>query len=207
MRTRTLPIFSLALLCLAGAALPVQADSSAGAQRVSSEQGSDTSYAIVRAAQRTTFVGSHRSGDTSIDTLKKQFPGNFISFHHSGKTYIVRDPAVLAKVDAAWARAGKLGEDMNKFDAQMRVKSQAMTALSGDMTAASRGADSDRAALEGLGKRMDELGKTMDAVGRQMDALGKQLERESKSADAASRSLLQASVADGTAQAITFNIP
>jgi hypothetical protein len=207
MRIATLPIFSLAVLLFAGATLPVQAATSAGAQRVALEQGSDTSYAIVHAGQRTTFVGNHRGGDTGIDTLKKQFAGNFICFHQSGKTYVVRDPAVLAKVGAAWARTGKLGEDMNKFDAQMRVKSQAMTALSGDMTAASRGADSDRAALEGLGKRMDELGKTMDAAGRQMDALGKQLERESKLADATSRSLLQASVAGGTAQVVPLNIP
>jgi len=198
MRTAIIPAISLAMLCLAAAAMPLQA----GARQVSFDKANDTSYALVRDGQRTTFVGSRNSDDMEVDSLKKQYPGNFIWYRQSGKTAIVRDPATLARVTAAWAGADKLGQDMQKLDAQMRVHSQAMTALSRDMSAATQGARAERSALEGIGKQMDTLGRTMDGLGRQMDALGKQIERESKLADASSRSLIEAALAHGAAQPV-----
>ncbi|MDQ2819038.1 MAG: hypothetical protein M3Y65_01340 [Pseudomonadota bacterium] len=160
----------------------------------------DEPYALVRDGQRTTFVGGHSSGDTDIDALKKQFSGNFVWFRQSGKSFIVRDAATLDKIAAAWAPAEKSGQEMKKFDADMRVQSNAMTALSRDMITAARGPN--RGNTRALGKKMEALGKTMDALGKQMDALGKQLARESKQADATSRALVQAALANGAAQAV-----
>lgn len=160
----------------------------------------DEPYAMVRDGQRTTFVGSHSSDDTAIDALKKQFPGNFVWFRQSGKSFIVHDPATLARIAAAWAPAEKSGEEMKKFDAEMQVQSNAMTALSREITIAARGPDSNE--TKAIGKKMKALGMTMDALGKQMGTLGKQIERESKQADVTSRALVQAALANGAAQPV-----
>lgn len=195
----TSPLFrnlSFAVLCLAGSALPLHAQAQSG----------DEPYALVRDGQRTTFVGSHRSDDSAIDALKKNYPGNFIWFRESGKGYVVRDPATLAKVAAAWAPADKLGQEMKQFDVQMRAQGETMNALGREMTSAVRGPNAPHGAAQAIGKRMDAQGKTMDALGKQMGALGKQIERESKLADASTRTLLRATVTSGTAQAVAENI-
>jgi hypothetical protein len=194
MTTSLIRTLSFAVLCLAGSALPLHA------------QSGDEPYALVRDGQRTTFVGSHRSDDSAIDALKKVYPGNFIWFRQSGKAYVARDQATLAKVAAAWAPADKLGQEMNKLDVQMRGQSETMNASAREMTNGVRGAKTDQGALEAIGKRMDAQGKTMAALGKQMDALGKQIERESKLADASTRTVLRAAVASGTAQAVAENI-
>jgi hypothetical protein len=187
---RTLfPKLVIAALCLAGA----QAFA----------KPTDDSYALVRDGQRTTFVGSHSNDDTEVDTLRKTTPGSFVWFRQSGKAYIVRDPATLDKIAAAWAPADKLGQEMKKLGAEMRGHGTAMAALSREMTAPAPGATGGRRGSEETGKKMEALGKTMDALGKEMDKLGKQMERESKQADATSRTVLQSALASGAAQAIT----
>lgn len=195
----TFPLFrtlSVAMLCLAGSAMPLQAQAASN----------DEPYALVRDGQRTTFVSSHRSDDGAIEALKKDIPGNFIWFRDAGKGYVVRDPATLAKVAAAWAPADKLGLEMKQFDVQMRGHGEAMSALGREMTAVTRGPKAERGAAESIGKRMDAQGKTMDALGKQMGILGKQIERESKLADASTRTVLRAAVASGMAQTVAENI-
>jgi hypothetical protein len=193
---------SFAVLCLAGSALPLHAQAPAGARHMSFGQSSDAPYALVRDGQRTTFVGSQRSDD-EVDALKLLYPGNFIWFRQAGKAYIVRDPATLARVAAAWAPADKLGQEMHQYDVQMRAQSETMAALGREMALATRGPKAGRGAAEAIGKRMDAQGKTMDALGKQMGALGKQIDRESKQADADTRTLLHAALVSGTAQQTT----
>lgn len=193
MHISTVPKFALAVLCLAGAALPLHAGAQSGVQRVSFEQGDREPYALVRSGARTTFVGRYHDDNAEIDALKPQFGNHFVWFRRAGKAYVVRDPATLATIDAAWTSTDKLGGDMKKFDDQMRVQSKAMAALSRDMAHATRDD------MEATGKRMETLGKTMDALGKQMDALGKQIDRESKLADATTRSTLRDALEGGKA--------
>ena len=196
MTTSLIRTLCFAVLCLAGSALPLHAQAQSG----------DEPYAMVRDGQRTIFVGSHRSDDRAIDALKQAYPGNFIWFRQSGKGYVVRDPATLARVAAAWAPADRLGLEMKQFDVQMGAQAGKMNALGREMTSAVRGPNVERGAAEAIGKRMDAQGKTMDALGKQMGALGKQIERESKLADASTRTVLRAAVTNGMAQTVVENI-
>lgn len=180
-------------VCLA---MPLHAGAQ-DAHRVSFTQGSDTSYALVREGQRTTYVGRFDSDDKQVDTLKKQYSGNFIWFRQGGKAYIVRDAATLNKVTAAWAPLDPISADMDRLDAKMRVQSDAMTTLSRAMEAATRGAKAGN--IEMLGKQMESQGKTMDGLGKEMDAVGKQMDVQSKRADAIARNVLEIAVANGTA--------
>lgn len=166
--------------------------------RVSFTQGRDTSYAIVRAGQQTTFVGHFDSDDKEVYALQKQYPGNFIWFRKKGQAYIVRDPATLNEVTAVWAPLEPISADMNRLDAKMRVQSDAMDALGRDMEAATKGTRPGNLAL--IGQQMETRGKTMDTLGKEMDAIGKQMEVQSKRADATVRQLLDMAITKGVAQ-------
>jgi len=185
-------------LCLAGAAFPLLADAQATPRRIAFEQGNDEPYAIVRDGQRTTYVGRHQRDDDEVEALRKHAAGTFIWFRQAGKAYVVRDPATVAQVSAAWARADQLSADMKQYEAPMHEKGAAMKALSQKMVAAR----ADGAATEAVGQQMADLGKSMDALGKQMGALGKQIERESKQADATSRNILREALQNGKAQAV-----
>ena len=196
----TLPKLFLSMLCAAGAALPLHAGAETAANHVTFQQSSEEPYALVRDGQRTTYVGRHRSGDDAVEALRSQYPGKFLWFRQGGKAYVVRDPATVAAVEAAWAGAEKLGRDMEQIEAPMRDKSSAMEALGKKMEVSARAGSAD---TDAVGKQMDELGKSMDVLGKQMGALGKQLERASKQADAATRAALQDALRKGLAQVAT----
>lgn len=183
---RIFPVLSLAL-CLA---MPLYAGA----------QDKDTSYALVREGQQTTFVGRYDSNDKQVDALKQQFPGNFIWYRHGGKAYVVRDAATLNQVAAAWAPVEPISADMRRLETRMHAQGDAMNALGQEMTAATRGTKAGN--IDALGKQMDAQGKTMDGLGKEMDAIGKQMDVQSKRADATTRHLLEASVANGRAQAL-----
>jgi hypothetical protein len=193
----TLPKLVLSMLCAAGAAFPLHAGAETAANHVTFQQSSDEPYALVRDGQRTTYVGRHRSGDDEVEALRPQYPGKFIWFRQGGQAYVVRDPATVARVEAAWAGTEKLGRDMEQIEAPMRDKSRAMEVLGKKMEASVRAGGGD---TDAVGRQMDELGKSMDVLGKQMGALGKQMERASKQADAATRAALRDAVRTGMAQ-------
>lgn len=183
------PKFVFTVLCATAAAFPLHAEAQAEANHATSWKSSDEPYALVRAGQRTTWVGQHRGDAGGIEALRAKYPGDFVWFRQAGRAYVVRDPATLARVEAAWAGTGKLGRDMEKLEAPMQEKSSAMDALGKKMEASVRGGGG--ADMDALGRQMDELGKSMDVFGKQMDKLGRQMEGESKQADAATRAILR----------------
>lgn len=183
----SLPKFFFTLLCATAAAFPLHADAEAETDHVTSRKSSDEPYALVREGQQTTWVGQRRGGADEVETLRAKYPGKFVWFRQGGQAYVVRDPATVARVEAAWAGTEKLGHDMEKIDAPMREKSSAMEALGKKMEASVRGGGG----TEAVGRQMDDLGKSMDVLGKQMDGLGKQMERETRQADATTRAILR----------------
>jgi len=183
----SLPKFFFTLLCATAAAFPLHADAEAEAQHVTSMNSSDEPYALVREGQRTTWVGAGSKRVDDVESLRSRYPGKFVWFRQGGQAYVVRDPATVARVEAAWAGTEKLGHDMEKIDAPMREKSSAMDALGKKMEASVRGGGG----TEAVGRQMDDLGKSMDVLGKQMDGLGKQMERETRQADATTRAILR----------------
>jgi hypothetical protein len=192
-----LPKLVFISLCIVGAAFPLHVQAEAATKHVTSQKNSDEPYALVREGQRTTWVGQHRGGDDDeMDASRAKYPGKFVWFRQAGQAYVVRDPATVARVEAAWASTDKLGHDMERIEAPMQEKSRAMSALGKKMEASARsGAD-----IASMSRQMDEAGKSMDVLGKQMDALGKQIERESRQADAATRAILREALRKDMAQ-------
>jgi hypothetical protein len=95
----TLPKFVFIVLCATAAAFPLHADAEAEANHVTSRKSSDEPYALVRAGQRTTWVGQHRGGGDEVEALRAKYPGKFVWFRQGGQAYVVRDPATVARVE------------------------------------------------------------------------------------------------------------
>jgi beta-lactamase regulating signal transducer with metallopeptidase domain/phage shock protein A len=135
-------------------------------------------YAVVRANDKnTTMTGSSDDWD-DIKDAKRRVQGDFLWFREGGQAYYIQDPAVLARVDAAWAPMEKLGRQMDVLGKEMDVHGKQMDALGKEMDVAARGFKPDEARVRAVEARMKSLGEEMEALGRQMGATDSIKERE-----------------------------
>src|SRR5476649_784170 len=140
----------------------------------------ETAYAMVHGGQRAiTVSGSH--GDLNeVSRLQHTVKGDFVWTRDGEKAYLIQDPAIIARIDAAWAPVKQLNAKMDAQGERMDAQGRSMDALGARMDAVAESAES-KAAMRAL----DQKGREMDALGRQMDAIGREMERVgSRMADA-----------------------
>lgn len=157
------------------------------------------SYAVVRGDDKRLRVAALDTRDVhDIQCLRDSVKGDFIWFKKDGKSYLVKDPALVAKARAAWAPTEKLGAEMEKQSSVASLRSKELDAIGakiGASTAAlvneqmQRDTSVQMNALartqERLGRRLEELGERMahtespvrrEALSRQMDLINRQME-------------------------------
>ncbi|NNG24571.1 peptidase M56 [Massilia sp. ML15P13] len=138
----------------------------------------DEPYSVVRAGDKgMTMSGSSDDWD-DIKEARSWIGGEFLWFRDGGKAYYVQDPAVLARVTAAWAPVDRLGAQMDVLGKEMDVHGKRMDALGKEMDVASRGFKPDEAKLRALEARMKTHGAEMEALGRQMEKANTDAERD-----------------------------
>ncbi len=138
----------------------------------------EESYSVVRAGDKgMTMSGSSDDWD-DIKEARSRIGGEFLWFRDGGKAYYVQDPAVLARVTAAWAPVDRLGAQMDVLGKEMDVHGKRMDALGKEMDVASRGFKPDEARLRALEARMKSLGAEMEALGRHMEKATTDAERD-----------------------------
>jgi beta-lactamase regulating signal transducer with metallopeptidase domain len=167
-----LPILGLAAACAAFYANAQAAPAPMKEQRLSVRGTSGDAYALVRPGEKGTS-GSGNKGDwKDIEAAKRSIPGDFLWFRHDGKGYVVRDPAVVAKVVEAWAPVQRLGDEMDVYGQEMDQHGKGMEELGHQM----------EKATEGLGKpdhKFERMAHQQERLGRQMEKLGRQMENAS----------------------------
>jgi len=166
----------------------------------------DDPYALVHQGVHddVTLSGDHEDL-AQIDRLKKTAGGDFLYFRHDAHAYLVQDPALLARIDAAWLPMKKLGAQMDAYGRQMDQYGRVMDGYGKQMDALGRQGAEDAEVgrqMQALGKQMNEAGKPMDALGKQMAALGREQERAGHDADRAVRAIIREALAQGKASAI-----
>ncbi len=94
-------------------------------------------YALVRKGEDgTTMSGAHDDRDNGdIEVARRGIDGDFLWFRRDGKAYVVRDAAVLAQADAAWAKTRELSAQMETLSARMQPHQDKMQALGARMQA------------------------------------------------------------------------
>lgn len=159
-------------------AVPSPDPAPAAARRVVRKEGREDPYAVVRAGDKNTTMSGSSDDWDDIKDARRHVKGDFLWFREGGQAYYIQDPAVLAKVDAAWAPMEKLGKQMDAYGKEMDVHGKKMDALGKEMDSAASGFKPDETKLRAIEGRMKALGDEMEALGKQMAATDSIKERD-----------------------------
>ncbi len=175
------------------------------------------SYALVR-KDREGFAMSGSTDDVNeIRLARRSIDGDFIWLRRDGKAYVIRDAAVLARVEKAWQATDALSARMDVFSNRMQPHQKEMEALQQRLERAHEGEEEPTAMKESqvqmralskqmqpLGRRQqalarqmrngsdvqrDELSHRMDALSLEQDGLARQMDQHARVMDAVSRKI------------------
>jgi beta-lactamase regulating signal transducer with metallopeptidase domain/predicted nucleic acid-binding Zn-ribbon protein len=133
------------------------------------------SYAIVRGGDAPMRVAAFDTRDIrDVQRVKERFKSDFVWFRKDGKSYVVKDPALVARVRDAWAPAEKLSADMEKQGAAMDQRGKEMEAL-GAQIGARFAAAFNETAVRNTEQQMNALARPMERLGRRLDVLGRRM--------------------------------
>jgi predicted nucleic acid-binding Zn-ribbon protein len=182
-----LPILALAL----SAAVYAQAGTAAPAadappvhrnQYISLQSDIAEPYAFVRGGDHGISMAGNDADLDAIKRLQTKIDGDFLWFRTGDKSYVVRDPAVLARARAAWEPLDALNREMEGYNRQMSEHDKSMQALGKEMEKASAGMQMDKPKTQALERQMQDVGNRMGDIGSQMvdadDAERARLERQ-----------------------------
>jgi beta-lactamase regulating signal transducer with metallopeptidase domain len=131
--------------------------------------GRDDAYALVR----DTDHGTNMSGDSAdwpeVEAAKRDLHGEFLWFRDGGKTWVVQDPGIMARANAAWAPVDRLGKQMDDYSAQMDVHSKKMEAMSQEMAQAAARIQPDQKSQRAFERKMNDMSRQMETLGRQFE--------------------------------------
>lgn len=129
----------------------------------------DHAYALVRE----TAHGTNLSGDSAdwkdIEAAKRSIKGEFLWFRHDGKAWVVQDPDVLAKANAAWAPLDRLGAQMDDYGKQMDQHGKRMEALGKEMETSAAKIGPEQRKTRHFERQMEELSRQMERLGDKME--------------------------------------
>ena len=127
-------------------------------------------FALVQADHNAmTMSGSTRDID-DIKAAGRGKDGEYLWFKRDGKSYVVTDPAVLARVKSTWRETDALGEQMEALGKQMEQHGKVMEGLGSKMEALSASQE-ETPAMREAARRMEALGAQQEALGRQQEEL------------------------------------
>ena len=112
-----------------------------------------------------------------IRRLRDRIDGDFLWFRRDGKSWIVRDPATLARASEAWADTDAIQVQMHALEARMQPHTEQMEALAARMEALGENnafeSPETRAAVE----RMESLGEQAQALAERQQALAMRMQQ------------------------------
>jgi beta-lactamase regulating signal transducer with metallopeptidase domain/predicted nucleic acid-binding Zn-ribbon protein len=154
-------------------------------QRLSLRGGrKDMAYALVSGEERSGVMMSGSSDNwRDIAELKRTVKGDFLWYRKDGKSYVVQDPALIARLNAAHAPMKKLSAEMEVYSKEMEQAGKGMEKLSADMARLSAVPEPEHARLRETERTMHALGREQDKIGRAMDKLGRRMDKASTSSE------------------------
>jgi beta-lactamase regulating signal transducer with metallopeptidase domain len=139
-----------------------------GFHHITLRTGREDGYALVGDGEKgAAMTGSSADWD-SIKQLRRSIKGEFLWFRDGGKSWIVQDPATLAKAREAWTPVNQLGEQMNAYGKEMDKHGKVMDTLGKEMEQAAAQMQPDQQRLRDVQRKMDEVGRKMSRVGEKL---------------------------------------
>ncbi|MBB6146298.1 beta-lactamase regulating signal transducer with metallopeptidase domain [Silvibacterium bohemicum] len=160
-----------------------------------SDSGDDNSFAVVDGDKNSTtsvhrhtyFIGS--SDDYGeLDRVRTKVHGSFLWFEHDGKSYVVTDPALVAKIKALYApqeelgrrqaelgkQQGELGRQQGLLGAQQEMVKVPVPDISKEIAELQRSIQSisSQATQESLSELQSKLGEMQSKLGEAQSQAG-----------------------------------
>jgi hypothetical protein len=164
------------------------------------------SYAVVKSGTRRFSFSGDLDEVRDVRAAQAALDADFLWFRHDGKSYVLRDPAALARIERAQAASSATQAKMDALSRDMEGHSRAMEAMSRQMSALSEGMGPSQAMQENnarlqrlameqaqLAQRQAERAIGADTaaqaaaeqeIERRMDALEVEIERISETIEA-----------------------
>lgn len=180
-------------------------------------RGPHEAYALVRKGRDGITMSGSTDDLPAIESAKRSLDGDFIWFRRDDKAYVVVDPAIITRAEAAWSESRKLGDRMEALGRQMEVHGDKMEALGAQMeqlsvkrednpamdaathrmetlakqqeALAAKQSQLARAMTQGNDAEQEQLSRKMDALSDQQDALSQQMDQQADIIDAQAKRL------------------
>lgn len=138
--------------------------------------GDGDGYALVHADDE----GMNFSGNTrdlsDVEKLRAKIDGDFLWFRRDGKSYVIRDPALVAQADAAWKPMEPVSAKMEALSRQMEVHSKKMDELSRRMDATSGRGEPVSVEMDRLSEKMDALSGRQEVISEHASRLAEKMQ-------------------------------
>ncbi|HWI24642.1 MAG TPA: M56 family metallopeptidase [Lysobacter sp.] len=144
-------------------------------------------FAIVRSGTDGMIMSGSTRDTNAIEVARARLGGDFVWFRRGDQAYVVTDPSLVARTEAAWRDSNALGSQMEALGREMEGHGAKMAALGGRMDELA-GAHQPSPAMRQAQERMQALAE------EQQQLAGQQLKlaRDMRKADDAEREALEA---------------
>jgi beta-lactamase regulating signal transducer with metallopeptidase domain len=136
-------------------------------------------YALVpHDSDRMIVSATHRDLAVIAD-MRQAYKRDFIWFRDGGKSYVIQDPAILAKASEAWEPSNRISKAMDEQGKKMDGHGNAMDAIGARMDAKAREAeDGPTREMERQHRQIEQLGRQQEAIGRRMESAAREVESD-----------------------------
>lgn len=139
------------------------------------KDGSD-GFAIVTGGEEITMSASTRDV-FEIKALRGRIGGDFIWVRRDGKTYVIQDPAIIAKATEAWKPANAMAARMDAVSDRMEAPSAEMEELGRKMEAIAEAWRPNESEMERVSAEMESLAAKHEKVAERMAKTAEELAR------------------------------
>ncbi|WP_119719212.1 M56 family metallopeptidase [Cognatilysobacter tabacisoli] len=129
----------------------------------------DGGYAVVRAGRDGLHTVGSDADRAEVERWRSREKGDFVWARRGDRRYLIRDPAVLARIDAAWQPIEPLHQQMRAFEQRMAPHEAQMESLARRMEALAASHEPDTGRLEALHGQIEALGEEQAELGEQME--------------------------------------
>lgn len=134
----------------------------------------DASYALVRKGREGFSMSGSTDDVDEIRLARRSIDGDFLWLRRNGKAYVIRDAAVLARVEKAWLATDALSARMDVLSTRMQPHQKEMEALQARMERRQE-VLKEPAAMRESQRQMEALGRQMESMGKRQEVLARQM--------------------------------
>jgi archaellum component FlaC len=169
------------LLGVIGAKVSLAGDT--GVLRIKSDEvrsrppkGERSAYAIVHAGSDSMTVAASTAEIRKVAQLRATMKSDFLWFRDGDKTYVIKDPAMLARLDEVWMPVNRIGSQLEEQGKKMDAQGKIMSAIGEQIGAmgaeigkqAVRNADGERREIERLARAQEKISRRVEDAARDM---------------------------------------